>query len=146
MCAPISMTLQAGVCIWQCACVCFVIFFYCLFVCACSGTLYSAVVLLVSIKFRFFLGYSSVWYETQRQDTVSVGKPIKKERKKKPLHLEAQKQTGFTKKTKPQTTICPENYIFGKYFVFLGTNSKSISPLVDTHLQKNKIIDASMLI
>lgn len=46
-------------------------------VCVCVDTLYSAVVLLVPINFRFVLGYSSVWFVTQRQDRVSVGRPIK---------------------------------------------------------------------
>lgn len=45
--------------------------------CVCVDTLYSAVVLLVPINFRFVLGYSSVWFVTQRQDRVSVGRPIK---------------------------------------------------------------------
>lgn len=99
-----------------CLTVCLRVFydiFYCLFVCVCSGTLYSAVVLLVSIKLRFILGYSSVWYEAQRQDRVSVGRPIKYKQ-----HHVAQKRTGFTKETQPQTNICPENSIFGCYFFF----------------------------
>lgn len=45
--------------------------------CVRVDTLYSAVVLLVPINFRFVLGYSSVWFVTQRQDRVSVGRPIK---------------------------------------------------------------------
>lgn len=92
------------------------IFFYCLFACARSGTLYSAVVLLVSIKFRFILGYSSVWYETQRQDEVSVGKPIKKKKKGNQHHLEAQKQTEFTKEAEPQSTHLSGELHFWRVF------------------------------
>lgn len=137
MWALISMTLHA-----ECVsvCVCLGIFFYCLFACARSGTLYSAVVLLVSIKFRFILSYSSVWYETQRQDTVSVGKPIKRKEKKR-HHLEAQKQTEFTKEAKPQEPICLENYMFGEYLDSFGRNSKSISLNVwKTNKETNMII------
>ena len=108
------------------------IFFYCLFVCVCSGTLYSAVVLLVSIKLRFILGYSSVWYEAQRQDRVSVGRPIKNKQR----HV-AQKRTGFTKETQPQTNIYPENSIFGCYFwgyffFYLMLIVKALTPLIPT--------------
>lgn len=60
--------------------------------------MYSAVVLLVSIKFRFILGYSSVWYETQRQDTVSVGKPIKKEREKNSTTLKLKNKLNLQRK------------------------------------------------
>lgn len=76
--------------------------FYCLFVRVCSCTLYSAVVLLVSIKFRFILGFSSVWYETQRQDSLS-GLANKKQQTNSTLKF----------KNKPELTICPENYNFG---------------------------------
>lgn len=76
--------------------------FYCLFVCVCSCTLYSTVVLLVSIKFRFILGYSRVWYETQRQDGLS-GLANKKQQTNSTLKF----------KNKPELTICPENSNFG---------------------------------
>jgi len=81
-----------------------------------SCTLHSAIVLLVSIKFRFVLGYSSVWHETQRQDRVSVGRPIKKTKNKRHLvtvygsktswiHLEKEGKSTTNK------TACPESYL-----------------------------------
>lgn len=106
-------------CVSDCArvCVCvlgFFFLFYCLCV-LCSGTLYSAVVLLVSIKFRFILGYSSVWYETQRQDRVSVGRPIKT---KQHLVTVCRLKTNRLNKDgrDTNTAICPENYIFWMLF------------------------------
>lgn len=120
MCVRSSAGLHAPACLRLWGCVCFMIFFYCLFVCARSGTLYSAVVLLVSIKFGFILGYSSVWYETQRQDGVSVGRPIK--HKQHLVTVSGSKTNRAHKANRDTSTaIRPENYIFGCYRVSLSS-------------------------
>lgn len=89
----------------------------------CSSTLYSAVVLLVSIKFRFILGYSSVWYETQRQDSLSG---LANKKQTTPCNRVAgQKQTRFYKEIQiTNRNICLENYILDDFSIDVNIQRK----------------------
>lgn len=91
----------------------------------CSSTLYSAVVLLVSIKFRFILSYSSIWYETQRQDSLSG---LANKKQTTPCNcVQVKNKLGLKENQTTNTHICPENYSLGFDLVFsLDVNCQSI--------------------